>query len=60
MCMCWAVECAGGASCVAPGIDGEHSEPLSLLDIPVSKLEYKCGVAYGSVGEVETFKRFMF
>ena len=45
---------------MAPGLDGEHASPVSLLDIPIAKLEYKCGVAYGSVNEVETFKRILF
>lgn len=54
------MECAGGASLVAPGLDGEHSEPRSLLDLPVSTLEYKCGVIYGGVAEVEIVKKHLF
>lgn len=55
-----AVECAGGASVVAPGLDGDHSEPKSLLDLPISALEFKCGVIYGGTQEVEIVKKFLF
>ena len=54
------VECAGGASCVAPGPNGEHPEPISLLDVPISALEFKCGVAYGSTEEVAIFKKYLY
>ena len=54
------VECAGGASCVAPGPGGEHPEPVSLLDVPISALEFKCGVAYGSTEEVATFQQYLY
>lgn len=54
------VECAGGASCTAPGPNGEHPEPVSLLDLPVTGLEFKCGVAYGGVEEVAIFKKYLY
>lgn len=54
------VECAGGSSCVAPGPEGEHPDPVSLLDLAISALEVKCGVAYGSTEEVAVFKRYLY
>mmetsp|Transcript_33060 Transcript_33060/g.43521 ORF Transcript_33060/g.43521 Transcript_33060/m.43521 type:complete len:341 (-) Transcript_33060:154-1176(-) len=76
------VECAGGASCVAPPpsatavepaekrarneeedeeqIEQASPTPMSILDVPIDDLDKRCGVCYGSVDEVEHFKRFMF
>ncbi len=54
------MECAGAASCTAPGPNGEHPEPLSILDLPITGLEFKCGVAYGGVDEVAIFKKYLY
>ncbi|EWM23906.1 sedoheptulose- -bisphosphatase [Nannochloropsis gaditana] len=54
------MECAGAASCTAPGPNGEHPEPISILDLPIMGLEFKCGVAYGGVEEVAIFTKLMY
>jgi len=54
------MECAGAASCTAPGPNGEHPEPMSILDLVITGLEFKCGVAYGGVEEVVIFQKFLY
>lgn len=54
------VEAAGGASCVCPSEAGEACEPVSLLEVPISDLDKRVGVCYGSVEEVERFKTHIF
>jgi len=53
-----AVESAGGTALVGP--DAEHPSPVPLLDLPITKLEYKCGVGYGSKAEMDLFVKFLF
>ena len=54
------IELAGGSSCVAPSEMNERLEPVSLLDVPVTDLDRRVGVCYGSYEEVERFKQFIF
>ena len=54
------IEAAGGASCVCSSEVQVHLEPLSLLDVPVSELDKRVGVCYGSTEEVERFKKLLF
>lgn len=54
------VEAAGGASCVCPSEAAEAMAPVSLLDVPISDLDKRVGVCYGSSEEVERFKTHIF
>ena len=54
------IEAAGGASCVCASEASEALAPVSLLDVPVSDLDKRVGVCYGSSEEVERFKSHIF
>jgi len=54
------IEAAGGASCVCSSEAAEALAPVSLLDVPVSDLDKRVGVCYGSTLEVERFKQHIF
>ena len=54
------IEAAGGASCVCASEAAEALAPTSLLDVPVSDLDRRVGVCYGSSLEVERFKAHIF
>jgi sedoheptulose-bisphosphatase len=54
------IEAAGGASCVCPSEAGEVHEPVSLLEVPISDLDKRVGVCYGSAEEVKRFKTYIF
>lgn len=54
------VEAAGGASCVCATEVAEATAPLSLLDVPISDLDKRVGVCYGSSEEVDRFKAYIF
>jgi len=54
------IEAAGGASCACPSEAGEVLLPLSLLDVPITNLDRRVGVCYGSQSEVDRFKSFIF
>jgi sedoheptulose-bisphosphatase len=54
------IESAGGASCVCPSEAAEHLPPVSLLDVPVSDLDRRVGVCFGSADEVDRFKEHIF
>jgi sedoheptulose-bisphosphatase len=54
------IEAAGGSSCVCPSEAGEKLSPISLLDVPVTNLDRRVGVCYGSTEEVERFKAYLF
>lgn len=54
------VEAAGGASCVCASEAAEALAPTSLLDVPISDLDKRVGVCYGSSTEVERFKAHIF
>ncbi len=54
------IEAAGGASCVCSSEAGEIMEPISILDVPVTDLDRRVGVCYGSSEEVERFKSYIF
>ena len=54
------VEAAGGASCVCPSESAEHLDPISVLDLPISDLDRRIGVCFGSAEEVERFKKHIF
>ncbi|KAJ1423517.1 fructose-1,6-bisphosphatase class 1/Sedoheputulose-1,7-bisphosphatase [Ochromonadaceae sp. CCMP2298] len=54
------IESAGGSSCVSPSEVGESLAPVSLLDVPVTTLDRRVGVCYGSTEEVERFKEYLF
>ena len=54
------VEAAGGASCVCPSEAGEPLPPTSLLEVPISYLDRRVGVCYGSSEEVARFKSAVF
>ncbi len=54
------IEAAGGLSSVCSCEAIELTNPASLLDVPVSNLDKRVGVCYGSVEEVERFKSFIF
>ena len=54
------IESAGGASCVAPCEAGQEQVPMSLLDVPISFLDKRVGVCYGSIDEVNRFKSHIF
>lgn len=54
------VEAAGGATCVCPSEAGEPMQPVSLLEVPIDHLDRRVGVCFGSVTEVERFKKHIF
>lgn len=54
------IESAGGSSCVCSSEAREIDTPASLLDVPVTDLDRRVGVCYGSSEEVERFKSFIF
>jgi sedoheptulose-bisphosphatase len=54
------IEAAGGASCVCPCEAGHSMDPVSLLEVPVSDLDKRVGVCYGSVEEVARFREYIF
>ena len=54
------IEAAGGASCVCPSEAAESMAPVSILDVPISDLDKRVGVCYGSSEEVERFKSHIF
>ena len=54
------VEAAGGASCGCPSESAEPMEPGSILDLQFSDLDRRIGVCFGSMEEVERFKRHIF
>jgi len=54
------IEAAGGASCACPSEAGEALLPVSLLDVPITHLDRRVGVCYGSRSEVDRFKSFLF
>jgi sedoheptulose-bisphosphatase len=54
------IEGAGGSSCVCPSEAGEPMPPSSLLDVPITDLDRRVGVCYGSNEEVERFKAHIF
>jgi len=54
------VECAGGASTVAPLPDAsDYPAPRSVLDVRADELDLRLGVCYGSELEVQKFKEMM-
>ena len=54
------IEAAGGASCVCASEAAEALAPTSILDVPISDLDRRVGVCYGSSTEVERFKAHIF
>lgn len=54
------MEAAGGQSCVCPSEAGEVLSPISLLDVPITDLDRRVGVCYGSAEEVQRFKSLLF
>lgn len=50
------IEAARGASCVCPSEAAEELPHVSLLDVPISNLDQRVGVCYGSREEVERFR----
>ena len=54
------VEACGGATCVSAAEEAEDVEPVSLLDVLISDIDKRVGVAMGSVEEVERFKEYLF
>mmetsp|Transcript_16809 Transcript_16809/g.28515 ORF Transcript_16809/g.28515 Transcript_16809/m.28515 type:complete len:330 (+) Transcript_16809:222-1211(+) len=54
------IESAGGASCVCASEAGESMQPVSLLDVPITDMDRRVGVCYGSIEEVERFKAHLF
>lgn len=54
------VEAAGGASSVAPCEAGQEVLPMSLLDVPISYLDKRVGVCFGSSEEVARFQSHIF
>ena len=54
------VEAGGGESCVCPSEAAEPMEPVSLLDVPISDLDRRVGVCYGSSEEVRRFREAIF
>ena len=54
------IEGAGGESCVCSCEAGLETLPMSLLDVPVSDLDKRVGVCYGSSIEVNRFREFIF
>lgn len=54
------VEASGGQSCACPSEAAEPMEPVSLLDVPITDLDRRVGVCYGSSEEVQRFKKAIF
>lgn len=54
------VEAGGGQSCVCPSEAAEPMDPISLLDVPITHLDRRVGVCYGSSEEVQRFKDTIF
>jgi len=54
------VESAGGLSCCAPSEAGESMSVQSILDVPVSDLDKRVGVCFGSSEEVVRFQEYLF
>jgi sedoheptulose-bisphosphatase len=54
------IEAAGGASSVSPCEAGQEELPMSLLDVPISYLDKRVGVCFGSREEVERFQTHIF
>ena len=54
------IEAAGGSSCVCASEAGELVAPVSLLDVPISDLDKRVGVCYGSADEVQRFISHLF
>lgn len=54
------VESAGGLSCCAPSEAGEAMSVQSILDVPVSDLDKRVGVCFGSSEEVVRFQDYLF
>lgn len=54
------VEAASGASCVAPCEAGQEAVPMSVLDVPISYLDKRIGVCFGSKDEVDRFRSHIF
>jgi sedoheptulose-bisphosphatase len=54
------IEAAGGSSCACASEAAEPCEPVSLLQVPISQLDKRVGVCYGSSEEVDRFKSYMF
>ena len=54
------IEAAHGGSLVCASEASEPTEPLSILDVPVSDLDKRVGVCYGSVDEVARFRSFIY
>jgi sedoheptulose-bisphosphatase len=54
------IESAGGASCVCPSEVEQAVDPVSLLEVPVTDLDKRVGVCYGSTEEVQRCKDFLF
>jgi len=54
------IEAARGASCVCPSEAAEDLPPVSLLDVPISNMDQRVGVCYGSRQEVERFRSTIF
>lgn len=54
------IEVAGGKSCVCASEAAESVEPISILDVPITDLDKRIGVCYGSQTEVERFISHIF
>ena len=54
------IEAAGGHSCVCPSEFGESLDAISILDLPITELDRRIGVCYGSSEEVDRFKSYIF
>lgn len=54
------VESAKGLSCVCPSEQGESMSVGSILDVPITDLDRRVGVCYGSSSEVERFISYIF
>lgn len=54
------IEAAGGASTVSPCEAGQEERSMSLLDVPISHLDKRVGVCFGSREEVERFIQYIF
>ena len=46
--------------CVCPSEAAEPMDPISLLDVPITHLDRRVGVCYGSSEEVQRFKDTIF
>ena len=54
------IESAGGKSVVCASEANEPIEPVSLLDVPISDLDKRVGVCYGSQAECDRFISVLF